>query len=146
MSRAPRQLLCLVALLAIGCSEVPSDETPSGTVALFLDAMDRAERDESALRDAYVLLAAPTRRALAERAHLAGSLGGREFAPWEMIVRGRYRRSFAPREDAAGMREAIDGERATVTVTGEDGQSARVPLVREDGRWRIVIDVPAARE
>lgn len=138
-----RRLAIPIALFAAACSEAPSDETPSGTVELFLDALDRSEHDERALREAYVLLAASTRRALMERARLAGSLGGREFQPWEMLVRGRSRLAFTPRGGSAGMRESIEGERATVTVTDEDDEhTARVPLVREDGRWRIVIDLP----
>ena len=64
-----------------------------------------------------------------------------------MLVRGRFRRTFAVREGGRGMEESIDGENATVTVRSEDGsRSARVPLVLEDGHWRIVIEIPPARE
>jgi len=139
-----RRLGMILLLLSVGCSDAPTDETPSGTMRLFIGAMDRAQQDEIALRDAYVLLAAPTRRALLERAHLAGSLGGREFQPWEMLVRGRYRQSFTPREGSGGMRESIDGDTAIVVVQDDDGaHTARVPMVREDGRWRIAIEIPA---
>ena len=64
-----------------------------------------------------------------------------------MIARGRYRQSFAPAAGARGMRETIDGERATVRVQGgSPEQRADVPLVREGGRWRLVIDIPPVRE
>jgi len=130
----------------VACSSAPSDETPEGAVRLFLDAMERSEREPEALREAYALLAGPSRLALLERAHLAGSLGGRQFDPWEMIVRGRSRRSFAIREGVSGMRASIDGDEATVTVSEDDGeQRARIPLLREDGRWRVLIDIPPAR-
>jgi hypothetical protein len=141
---------CAWALaLAMGvaaCSDAPSDDTPRGTVRLFLQAMERSERDPSALEDAYRLLARPTRRALMERAHMAGSLGGREFQPWEMLVRGRYRQTFTPRRGGRGMRESIEGDRATVTVTASDGERrAEIPLLREEDGWRIVIDMPPLR-
>lgn len=136
---------CLALVLATACADVPSDETPSGALRLFVDAMERSDAEPEALRDAYALMAAPSRRALQERAHLAASLGGREFQPWEMLVRGRFRRSFAFRDRA--MREEIHGDRATVTVRGEDGtHSAQVPLLLESGRWRVLLEIPPARE
>ncbi len=144
--RAP-PIACLAALLATACADVPSDETPAGALRLFVDAMERSDAEPEALRDAYALMAAPSRRALQERAHLAASLGGREFQPWEMLVRGRFRRSFPLRDRQGAMRESIQGDRATVTVRSEDGQrSAQVPLVRERGRWRVLLDIPPARE
>ncbi len=149
MGRPPRWLLAAplaVTLAATGCTEEASDETPAGTVRLFLDAMERSEREPAALREAYGLLALPARRALTERARLAGSLGGRDLQPWEMLVRGRARRSFAVGEGTRGMREEIDGASATVQVREPSGtRSADVQLVREDGRWRIVLDLPPVR-
>ncbi|MBX3273228.1 MAG: hypothetical protein KF729_23385 [Sandaracinaceae bacterium] len=133
--------------LASGCADVPTDETPSGAVRMFVAAMERSEAEPEALREAYALLSASSRRGLVQRSHLAASLGGRELPPWEMLVRGRFRRSFPFRESASAMREAIDGDSATVTVRSEDGErTAVVPLVREDGRWRIVVDIPPPRE
>lgn len=132
----------VLALAAIACSDVPTDETPRGTVQLFLAAMQRSEHDEEALRDAYVLLSTPARRALQERAHTATSYGADEVQPWQMLVRGGFRQTFTPAR-GGGMRERIDGDRATVTVRDESGQRrAEVPLVREDGRWRLVLDIP----
>lgn len=137
----------VLSLLGSGCADVPSDETPSGALRLFVAAMERSEGDPDALREAYALMAPSSRRALQERAHLAASLGGREFQPWEMLVRGRFRRSFAFGDGARAMRERIHGDRATVTVSAEEGaRSARVPLVREDGRWRVLVEIPPARE
>ncbi len=136
----------LWALVAAGCSDASTDETPAGAVRLFLDAMDRSEREPDALREAYALLASPSRRALLERAHLAGSLGGRHFDPWEMLVRGRARRTFSVREGTSGMRASIHGDEATVTVSEDDGERrATIPLVLENGRWRLVVDIPPAR-
>jgi hypothetical protein len=59
-----------------------------------------------------------------------------------MLAQGRYRVRF-PYAEYGSMRESIDGERATVTVVGTDGRSrAEVPLVREEGHWRVVLRVP----
>ena len=142
----PLAILALVALALGGCTKAPSDATPSGAVRLFLAALQRSERDPGALEDAYRLLSSPSRRALTERAHLAGSLGARDLEPWEMIVAGRSRATFAPARGARGMRESIQGERATVTVQSQDGErTAEVALVRERGRWRIVMELPPPR-
>jgi hypothetical protein len=148
MARAfPILLGVLLAVTSAGCSDASTDETPSGALRLFLAAMERTERDPAAAREAYRLLSTPTRRALVERAQFAASLGGGDLAPWDMLVRGGYRQTFSAARGARGMREQIDGERATVLVTNEArDRSAEVPLVREEGRWRIVIAIPPVRE
>ncbi len=146
--RSFRRMLIVLALLASAsaCSDVPSDQTPRGALRLFLSAMERSEHDPDAQREAYALLSASTRRALAARAHDAETLGADGLEPWEMLVRGRYRQTFAPARGSRGMRERIDGDRARVVVTSEDGsRRAEVPLVREDGRWRIVLPITSAR-
>ena len=132
----------LAALLA-ACAPAPSDETPLGALRMFLRAMERSGSDSTALEEAYGLLDAGARTALEQRARDASALAnGREFAPWEMLAQGRYRVRFAYAEYGA-MRESVDGERATVTVVGTDRAShAEVPLVREEGRWRVVLHVP----
>ncbi len=141
-----RSFFALALVLASGCSDVPSDETPRGALRLFLAAMERSAHDPEALRDAYALLSAPTRRALAERAHDAETLGADGLEPWQMLVRGRYRQTFTPAAGGRGMREEVDGDHARVTVTSQDGsRHAEVPLVLEDGRWRIVLPIGSAR-
>lgn len=128
--------------IGAGCAREPTDATPTGALRLFLDAMDRAEQDARALEEAYALLDAGAREALAHRAHDAAALGGgREFAPWEMLAQGRFRLRFSFPEYGA-MRERVDGDRAVVTVTGAGGARAEVPLVREDGRWRVALELP----
>jgi hypothetical protein len=135
--------LLLSGGLCSGCDDVPTDETPRGTVRLFLSAIERSRYDESALREAHDLLCEDARRGLRERAH--ASLGGDRLEPWDMLVPGRSRIAFTPADGARGMRERIDGDRATVIVTNGD-RRAEVPLVREHGRWRIVIELPPFRE
>ncbi len=138
--------LALLLALASGCSTGPSDNEPEGTVDLFLEAMERSEQDASALRDAYARISSSTRRALTERARYAESLGGARLDPWQMLVRGRFRQTFAPAPGRRGIRSEIDGERAVVVYTNEAGdRRAEVPLVLENGRWRIVLDIPPLR-
>ena len=67
--------------------------------------------------------------------------------PWEIFARSRYRQVFTPASGRRGMRTRIDGDRATVTVSTASGRrSAEVPLVREHGGWRLIIELPPARE
>jgi hypothetical protein len=42
------------------------------------------------------------------------------------------------------MRERVQGEDATVVVSGENAtQHAEIPLTHEQGHWRIHLDLPA---
>ena len=107
MIRSAAVLVTLVTLAA--CARVPTDGTPDGALELFLEAMGRAEDDPTARRRAFELLAPESRRAIAERARLASSLGSRRFEPWEMIAEGRYRLRFRPRE--------VDGFTVKLTFT-----------------------------
>jgi hypothetical protein len=57
--------------------------------------------------------------------------------PWQMLAQGRFRLRFSP-ASRRGMKETIKGDQATVTVTGNGpGERADVPLVRENGQWRL---------
>jgi hypothetical protein len=138
-----RAVLTLALVLAAGCDDVPTDETPRGALTMFLAAMDRSERDPDALQEAYALLSSSTRRELAARAR---AVGNERLEPWDMLVRGRFRMTFTPRAGSRGMRERIRGSRATVIVTDQDERRrAEVPLVKEDGRWRVVLELPSYR-
>jgi hypothetical protein len=136
-------LLCAaVQACSGGDSEARS---PVATVRHFLDVMERSAGDEAALEEAYQLLDGSSRKALAERAERASTLAGRRFEPWQMLAQGRFRLRFAP-ASPRGMRERVSGERALVTVTGaQPSQRAEVPLVFEQGRWRIALPIPTMR-
>lgn len=138
---------CLAAaLLLASCSSTPSDDTASGALQMFLDAMLRSDRDQDALREAYGLLSSDAREALEKRAEMANALSGRDFEAWQMLTQGRFRLRFSPRAEG-GMVERIDGERGVVIVTGSrDGERAEVPMVLEDGAWRVDLHVPEMRE
>jgi hypothetical protein len=137
-------LLC-AAVQACGGGDATETESPVATVRHFLEVMDRSAADEAALKEAYRLLDAAARQALADRAERATTLAGRGFEPWQMLAQGRFRLRFAP-ASPRGMRERVQGDRAVVTVTGaQPGQHAEVPLVLEHGRWRIALPVPTMR-
>jgi hypothetical protein len=120
------------------CQEEPSDVEPERLVAEFIQRMKRVHGDRKAARAAYELLWADARRNLAERAKRASDVAGRELAPEEMLPPSRFSLHHEPRRFEA----RIDGDWAEVTVTGEDGAVNRVKCVREDGRWRVVLELP----
>jgi hypothetical protein len=130
-----------LALVAAGCSRERDDSTPEGAVALFLDAIERSENDREALRDAYRLLDAESRRHLADLARTTSALGAREYQPWEMIVEGRAVLSFRPRRGSGlRARPGAGPEDAIVTVTGnDDAQRAEIPVRLEPEGWRVVL-------
>lgn len=131
-------LMAVVAVL-LGCSDEPTDETPEGSLVLFLEAMERSQHTSSALHHAYELLSAGSQDQLRERAENAGS-PGHTIEPWQMLVRGRFRVRLDWRRSGA-LSTRLEGEEATVTVTGRDGTQANVPMVREHGHWRIALNL-----
>jgi hypothetical protein len=62
-----------------------------------------------------------------------------------MLVRGRFGLRFSP-TSPGGMHERITGDRAVVSVIGDQpGEHAEVPLVREQGKWRVSLTLPPMR-
>lgn len=138
-------LLSAAIALAAGCGGDGDVRSPTATVRHFLEVMDRSAADDAALREAYHMLDASARAALAARAERATTLAGRRYEPWQMLSQGRYRQRFAP-ASPRGMRERVQGDRAVVTVSGRRPEErAEVSLVREEGHWRIVLAIPPMR-
>ncbi len=155
-AEAPRLLALLLGLLALlACQEAPPPG-PADTVRTFLRLMDESGirsgpsgevlADEVALQEAFQLLSNRTQSALRERADLAASLAGGEYQAHNILIPGRFRLRFEP----VTFDEIIQEERprrATVRVRGRGpGELAEIPLVEEDGRWRIPLDIPPAAE
>lgn len=139
---ALRQALWLLATLLfatlVGCEEEASDGEPERVVSEFIQRMQRVHGERKAARAAYDLLWGDARRNLAERAKRASDVAGREIAPEEMLPPSRFSLHHKPRH----FEMRIDGDWAEVAVTGEDGAVDRVKCVREDGKWRVVLELP----
>jgi hypothetical protein len=143
--REPKRLLAycwlLILALQLGCEAEASDSTPERVVQEFMDRMQRVHGDSHAARRAYELLWAEARHNLAERAKRASAVAGREIAPEEMIAPSHFSLVYQPKK----MSSRVDGDWAEVTVSGESSAAAPhvVKCVREDGHWRVVLELPA---
>jgi hypothetical protein len=136
----PRCCVPLVLALVLGCSRPPPDATPDGALRLFLDDMDIAGDDMSAMHRAYDLLGPAARANLAERARHTSQLQGRQVQPPDMLAAGLFGLAFRPKV----MRPTVVGDRATVEVFGEDpqGEHASVVCVREGRSWHVEPGLP----
>lgn len=124
-------LIALLLLLPACPGRDVTDDTPDGAVRLLLDHMRYRDRDR-----AYALLAPETQRELERRARQASEEAGRDIPPAEMLAVER----FVLRWDLGRMSTDIDGDRATVVVSGsEEGQRAEVRCVRVDRHWRVIL-------
>lgn len=123
-----------------GCEGDPIDETPERVVEEFIARMQRVHGDPKASRAAYELLWVEARRNLAERARRARSVAGREVAPEEMLAPSRFALKTPPKR----YRSRIDGDWAIVTASGEGPEAHEYDIrcVREDGHWRVVLELP----
>lgn len=133
-----RAWLAIFVLVGLGCAADPSELEPTEALSAFLAALERSTHAPDQRKLAYDWLDLASQRALAERARLSASLSGRPFEPWDMLVPGRV--SFASENLlATRMRAHVDGEHATVEIPFEKSAppAARVPMVREAGRWRV---------
>ncbi len=132
--------LLLTLGLLLGCEAEANDSTPERVVQEFIDRMQRVHGDTHAARLAYELLWADARRNLAERAKRASAVAGREIAPEEMIAPSHFSLAYRPKK----LTSRVDGDWAEVTVSGESGAAPAhvVKCVREDGHWRVVLELP----
>jgi hypothetical protein len=138
LSRALTLLIACALNGGLGCEEEPSDGEPDRVVAELIVRMQRVHGDRKAARAAYELLWSDARRNLAERAKRASDVAGREIAPEEMLPPSRFSLNHKPQRYEA----RVDGDWAEVSVTAENAAVDRIKCVREDGKWRVVLELP----
>ena len=130
---------CALPLGGASCAEGSPGDTPERVVQQVIDRMQQVHGDVDKASAAYELFAADARRNLAERAERASAAAGRVVRPEEMLAPSRFHLGFQPRSWSTrrGARWAI------VTVEGKGPRQRReVRLVREEGQWRVVLDLP----
>lgn len=128
----------------MACAESEAD-APVEALTRFLTALDRGNVHAGARQESYAMLDREAQAHIAERAHRAALVTGRDWEPWEMLAPGRFRMRFTPAEHS-GMRATVTGDRARVEVRDRDGRSrAEIAMVHQDGAWRVQLPVPAPR-
>ncbi len=132
--------LSLALSLATGCSRDADPATPADTVGAFASAVEASASDSTARRRVYSLLSKRAQASLEGRAARASQVSGRAFEAWEMLAPGRARMLLQYDPSATSTRVA--GTRAVVTARGRAGGVADVPLVFEEGKWRIDLALP----
>jgi hypothetical protein len=123
------------------CEAEQPDALPERVVEEFIERIQRVHGEPKAARAAYELLWNEARRNLAERAKRASAVAGREIAPEDMLAPSRFSLSYKPKKYVA----RVDGDWAEVNATGEvpATQHHLIKCVREDGHWRVVLELPA---
>jgi hypothetical protein len=135
-------VLTLLSLAGPACAPRPTELSPSEALTAFLTALDRSTHAPEQLQVAYEWLDRDSQAALRERAALSASLAGRSIAAWDMLVPGRS--SFSAYSvPSLRTRTRQEGERAFVTLSQEGRGDVEIALVRQEGRWRVVLGLAA---
>ena len=132
--------VAILVLGVVGCRGEAVDDQPDQLVREFIIRMKRVHGNPRAGRQAFELLSQRAQRNLTERAARASALAGRKVAPEEMIAPSRFSLLFDPKRISA----SVKGDWATVTVYGSVPARERreVSCVKEQGRWRVVLNLP----
>ena len=139
-----RPIVVLLALAALassaGCRHEAVDEDPERLVKEFIDRAKNVYSDPKMARGAFDYLWSSAQKNLTERAARASALASRKVAPEEMLALTRFSLRFIPRRYSA----TVQGDIAVVTLQGDTHSKDRadVRCVREQGRWRIAVELP----
>jgi hypothetical protein len=129
----------LALVVASACAQHSEKGSPERAVQEFVDRMQRVHGDTQKARAAYELLAADTRANLQERAERASAAVGRVVGPEEMLAPSRFFLGFQPR--LLSSREGPGW--AIVTAEGESSRERHeIRCLRENGEWKVVLDLP----
>ncbi|HSC86534.1 MAG TPA: hypothetical protein VLC09_04660 [Polyangiaceae bacterium] len=132
-------LLCLFLSLA-SCRRTEEPMAgPAERLQEFVQIMSNVHGDPAQGARAVQLLWKPARDNLSERARRASALSGRTVTPGEMIAPSW----FALHLVADRYESRIDGDWAEVTSIARDGSRVKSRLVREDGVWRVALELPS---
>jgi hypothetical protein len=132
-------LLAGTAILC-ACEVKEAEDSPERVVQEFVLRMRSVHGEGTTARSAHDLLWGEGKNNLAERAKRATAVSDRKVAPEEMLAPSHFTLRFEPKRYSA----RVEGNWAVVRVTGSDpGERAEVKCVQEDGRWRVVLELPA---
>ena len=123
---------------AVACRKETEQTGADDVVFEFVAAMRRVHGDPSAGDAVVKLLWEPARENLEERARRASALSGRELSQGEMIVPSWFALHLSP--ERAEVRE--DGDWAEVTVFGASDESVQLRCLKENGKWRVALELP----
>lgn len=125
--------------ITFSCEQRAVDEHPETVVEAFIERMQAVHGDPERGRRALELLWKEGRDALEERAGRASAAAGRSISPEEMLAPSRFSLRFQPRR----LKAESKGNWSRVTVTGDNPtEVAEVHCVKENDRWRVVLDFP----
>jgi len=124
-----------------GCRREAVDEDPARLAREFIERMQRVHGDPKNSRAVFELLWSSAQKNLTERAARTSALAGRKVEPEEMIVPSRFTLRFEPKRISS----TTIADRALVAVQGDPPlrETREIRCVREDGRWRVVLDLPS---
>lgn len=129
----------VAACFMLACEQRPVDESPETVVEAFIERMQAVHGDPERGRRALELLWKEGREVLEERAQRASAAAGRAVAPEDMLVPSRFSLQFQPRRFKAESK----GNWSRVTVSGDKPtEVAEIHCVKENDRWRVVLDFP----
>lgn len=142
-SNVSRRVFVCGVLLSVwlwACARDPQELSPDKALTEFLGAVEASENQPALRKVAYQWLDQVGQAALRERASRTAALAGRKLEPWEMIVPGRL--TFAGlRSPGVRMQVHIEGDKATVHIPIEQRKPVEVSMVRQEGRWRVVLGI-----